>query len=112
MTTKLKIDINDEHLTFYMLSLYELIAKTSGEEKWNADNIRYDCTKINVSSSIYDAMEDRALSDPTLLQETRNDTKEIKTQFAMYWCMAGPKVDATLSRDAVEIFDGFILFED
>lgn len=105
MSTKIKVP-NLEAIGYSIISLYEAVAQELGEENWNGDNIRFDCTKINVAKNIYDAMVATAVEQ--LIHKASEDT--IRTEFAMMWCMSGPKAVDGLSKNEVEIFEGFIYF--
>lgn len=105
MSTKIKVP-NLKVIGYSIISLYEAVAQELGEENWNADNIRFDCTKINVAKNIYDAMVATAVEQ--LIHKASEDT--IRTEFAMMWCMSGPKEIDGLSKNEVEIFEGFIYF--
>ena len=105
MSTKVRIP-NPEVIGYSIVSLYEVIAQTLGEKNWNAENIQFDCTKINVAKNIYDTMVATAVEQ--LRHKASEDT--IRTEFAMMWCMSGPKAVDGLSKNEVEIFEGFIYF--
>lgn len=88
-----------------IIELYEAAATEMGYA--NASEIKYDCTKINVAANIQDGFYDYYLA---LIRE--NDTysheNEARADITMLLVMSGPKVDANLKANEVEIFDGFI----
>lgn len=79
---------------------YSFIATALGHDP-DCRNIRYDCTKINVSPLIqhtwYTKFEECKLGDPVSL--------------TMLLCISGPKVDITLQGYTVEVLDGCINYE-
>ena len=76
-------------------SLYDVIALAI-EPEADVENLLYDCTKICVSSGIWDRFFNR--------MEQKGYTK---ADVAMYWCIHGPKVDEKLTGLEVEIYEGF-----
>ena len=105
MSTKVRIP-NPEIIGFSIVSLYEVIAQTLGEKNWNAENIQFDCTKINVAKNIYNAMEASAVEQFGY----KHRAEDIQTEFAMLWCMSGPKAIDGLATNEVEVEEGFISF--
>lgn len=105
MSTKVRIP-NPEVIGFSIVSLYEIIAQTLGEKNWNAENIQFDCTKINVAKNIYNAMESSAVEQFGY----KHRAEDIQTEFAMLWCMSGPKAIDGLATNEVEVEEGFISF--
>lgn len=92
-------------MDYSLVSLCEIVAKQMGE-RWNADNIRFDCRKINVAKNIYKMMEEAAVIE---FGEQHGD-ESVRNQFAMMWCMSGPKAMDHLKDDEVEIKDGFVTY--
>jgi hypothetical protein len=105
MSTKVRIP-NPEVIGYSIVSLYEVVAQALGEKNWNAENIQFDCTKINVAKNIYNAMEASAVEE----FGCKHRAKDIKTEFAMLWCMSGPKAIDGLANNEVEVEEGFISF--
>lgn len=98
---------NTENIGWRLMSLYETVAAQMGED-WSADNIRFDCTKINVSKHMYAKMEAAAVEE----LGHKYDEESIRNEFAMMWCMSGPKAIDGLARNEVEVFDGFVTYEE
>lgn len=97
---------NPEIIGYSIVKLYEAVAKELGEKNWNAENIRFDCTKINVAKNIYNAMESSAVEEFGY----KHRAEDIQTEFAMLWCMSGPKAIDGLGTNEVEVEEGFICF--
>ena len=76
--------------------LYDRIAMVLGYE--DVSNLRYDCTKIDVATNIYDNI--------MAYYDYEKDVPDYER--AMIWCCYGPKAIKELSDDTVRIEDGFI----
>ena len=76
-------------------NLYDIVAEKLGHDP---SKCHYNCTKIEVSENIAQAIED-----------CYNDgTSDWKMTFGMHWCCFGPKEDKTLPDNTVRIEEGFI----
>ena len=90
---------------YSLTELYDLVAKEMG---YNSADCKYDCRKVNIAANIQDnlyAYYDKLVreTDPTA---TDND---IRVGTTMLLVMCGPKVDADLKANEVEVFNGFIV---
>lgn len=101
---KFKLE-NIDGVGYSLIALYESVAKQMGED-CNAENIRFDCTKINVAKSIYAQMEDAAIAK---FGETHGE-EGVRNEFAMMWCMSGPKAVPHLASGEIEVLDGFVTY--
>lgn len=93
------------HNPLSLTEFYDFVALELGCN--NQEDIKYDCTKVNIAENIQDGFYDYYTklameTDPVL---SEND---IKTGITMLLAMSGPKVDKALKANEVEIFDGFI----
>ena len=84
---------------------YDKVAREIGYI--SVDNLVYDCRHINISNDIQDNFfayykEIAREKDPHI------SDNEINTGTCMLLAMAGPKVDAELKENTIEVFDGFI----
>lgn len=82
-----------------IIHLYDMVARLMGNE--DTSNLRYNCTKINVSQDISDVIE--------LAYRTDAYITDWKLAFGTDWCCYGPKVDESLPGATVEVQDGFIV---
>ena len=78
-----------------IVNLYDIVAKQLGHDRTKC---HYDCTKIEVSEDIAQAIED-AYND---------GTSDWKMTFGMHWCCFGPKENKELPDSTVRIEPGFI----
>lgn len=78
-------------------NLYDMVAVLLGQD---SEKCHYDCTKLEVSTDIVDAIE------ATYRDGADND--DWKMTFGMHWCCFGPKVNEELPKNTVEVYDGFI----
>ena len=69
---------------------------------------RYDCTKINVAANIQDKFYEH-YHEIARKRDASMSESEINVGITMLLAMSGPKVDATLKANEVEIFDGFVV---
>ena len=83
---KIKVDAVEECITAF----YDRVARSF--DLTPSDNLHYDCTKIEVSNDIADAVE-RFYGD--------------RMTFAMLWICSGPKVNESLNDGEVLVHDGF-----
>ena len=88
-----------------LMEFYDTVAREMGIEPTSETN--YDCRKVNVSVAMQDGFYEYY---HTLARETKPMMHEndIKTGTTMLLAMSGPKVDAELKGNEVEVFDGFI----
>lgn len=75
--------------------LYDLVAEKLGHDP---SKCKYNCTKIEVSENIAQAIENRY----------NDGTSDWKMTFGMHWCCFGPKEDKTLPDNTVRVEEGFI----
>ena len=80
-------------------AFYFYLARQLGHNPEEADNIRFDCTKINISNNIQDKW-------------FCGIPQSQKTSFAMLLVCSGPKTDDSLPDNVIMIDDGFISYED
>lgn len=88
-----------------LMEFYDAVAREIGIEP--TSETKYDCRKVNISVSIQDGFYEyysklARETDPSI---SEND---IKAGITMLLAMSGPKVDMSLPKNAVEVFDGFI----
>lgn len=102
--TRFKLESIDT-VGYNITALYEIVASQMGET-WNADNIRFDCTKINVAKNIYRVMEEAAVEK----FRGRHSEEGVRNEFAMTWCFAGPKAIDRLADNEVEVEEGFVTY--
>ena len=63
---------------------------------------------VNVAKNIFLAMEESAVEK----FRDRHSEEGIRNEFAMMWCVSGPKAIDGLARNEVEVFDGFVTYEE
>lgn len=102
----MKILISNSHCG--LAEFYDAVAKEMGHV--DVSELHYDCRKINVSEEIQDNIIEyyhkaARETDPTLSES------DIKVGTAMTLITSGPKLDVTLKANEVEVFDGFICFQ-
>ena len=88
-----------------VVELFDSIARQMGYI--NADELNYDCRKINVAKNIQDMFYEFYTQLTKEADDTMPDS-DIKVGITMLLAMSGPKVDKNLADDEVEIFEGFI----
>lgn len=86
-------------------TLYDAVAREMGIQP--TIDTKYDCTKINVAPNIQDGFYEFYSSNAKVINPTTSET-DIRVGITMLLAMSGPKVDAALKANEVEIFDGFI----
>lgn len=88
-----------------LMEFYDTVAREMGIAP--TSEIKYDCRKVNIAENIQDGFYEyySALARETDPSISEND---IKTGITMLLAMSGPKVDMSLPKNAVEVFDGFI----
>lgn len=88
-----------------LMEFYNAVAREMGIEP--TSETRYDCKKVNVSTTIQDGFYEYY---STLARETEPMLSEndIKVGTTMLLAISGPKMDANLKGNEVEVFDGFI----
>lgn len=87
-----------------IVEFYIAVAKEMGID---ASEVNFDCRRINIASNIQDGFYEYYSK---LARETDPNISEndIRIGITMLLAMSGPKVDAALKANEVEIFDGFI----
>lgn len=91
--------------SYSLPEFYDTVAREMGIAP--TSEIKYDCRKVNIAENIQDGFYEyySALARETDPSISEND---IKTGITMLLAMSGPKVDMSLPKNAVEVFDGFI----
>ena len=87
----------DEQMKQMLTPFYETVASVAGYEVKQEDI--FDCTKVNVSANVQENI---------IAAYQEKDTSLEKSSVISVLLMAGPKVDAGLPDNTVEIFDGYI----
>lgn len=84
---------------------YDNVAREMGIEP--TSKTQYDCTKINVAANIQDDFYEYylALTKANDIYPNENDAR---VGITLLLAMSGPKVNADLKANEVEVFDGFI----
>lgn len=85
---------------YSITELYDTVAALMGKE---TTELKYDCRQINVASNIQDSFFAHYREENQNLSDT-----DFKMNMSMLLVCYGPKVDATLSENEVEVFEGFI----
>lgn len=88
-----------------IIECYEAIARQMGYA--HTKKLHYNCTKVNVAQNIQDGFYEFYTKKETRSNPNVN-TRELQVQITMLLAMSGPKVDAELKANEVEVFDGFI----
>lgn len=90
---------------YSVTDLYDFVATEIG---YDPADCHYDCRKINIAANIQDGFYEyyKILARETDPTTTDND---IKISTTMLLVMSGPKVDADLKANEVEVFNGFIV---
>ena len=96
---KLKIPNKNYGVT----ELYDVVAELMG---YDANEIIYDCCKINIAKNIQDGIYEKYLE---LGMENKIPKADILAGVTMLLACSGPKVDANLADNEVEVLDGFVL---
>ena len=86
-------------------TLFDIVARKMGIQP--TINTQYDCRKINVAPNIQDGFYEFYSSNAKVINPSTSET-DIRAGVTMLLAVSGPKVDATLKANEVEIFDGFI----
>ena len=89
--------LSDEQMKQILTPFYETVASVAGYEVKQED--MFDCTKVNVSTKVQENI---------IAAYQEKDTSLEKSSVISVLLMAGPKVDAGLPDNTVEIFDGYI----
>lgn len=94
-----------ENKSYSIVGLFDAVATEMGY--LIPDKLKYDCRHINVASNIQDGFYDYYT---TLAREEDPNASEtdIRISITMLLAIAGPKVDASLEDNEVEVFEGFI----
>ena len=88
-----------------LVKFYDRGAKTMGYSKVN--NLKYDCRKINIAPNIQENFFAR-YKEIILAKQPVMSESDINANITILLAMSGPKVDASLKANEVEVFDGFI----
>lgn len=89
--------LSDGQMKQILTPFYETVASVAGYEVKQEDI--FDCTKVNVSANVQENI---------IAAYQEKDTSLEKSSVISLLLMAGPKVDAGLPDNTVEIFDGYI----
>ncbi len=89
--------LSDEQMKQILTPFYETVASVAGYEVKQED--MFDCTKVNVAANVQENI---------IAAYQEKDTSLEKSSVISVLLMAGPKVDAGLPDNTVEIFDGYI----
>ncbi len=89
--------LSDEQMKQMLTPFYETVASVAGYEVKQEEI--FDCTKVNVSANVQENI---------IAAYQDKDTDLEKSSVISILLMAGPKVDAGLPDNTVEIFDGYI----
>lgn len=89
--------LSDEQMKLMLTPFYETVASMAGYEVKQEDI--FDCTKVNVAANVQENIIAAYQEKGTSLE---------KSSVISLLLMAGPKVDAGLPDNTVEIFDGYI----
>lgn len=92
-----------ENKPYSIVGLFDAVASEMG----HTGKLNYDCRHINVASNVQDGFYDYYT---TLAREEDPNASEtdIRISITMLLAIAGPKVDASLADNEVEVFEGFI----
>ena len=91
------ICLSDEQMKQMLTPFYEMVASAAGYEVEQED--MFDCTKVNVAANVQENI---------IAAYQEKDASIEKGSVISVLLMAGPKVDAGLPDNTVEIFDGYI----
>ncbi len=91
---KIKVPVKKEGI----VSFYDSVASQLGY----GENVRYDCTKIQVSNERAEAIEE------SFKDADDSGTDAWKFNFGASWVNFGPKVSESLHDDEVEVENEFI----
>ncbi|MFG6344835.1 MAG: hypothetical protein K1W35_13970 [Lachnospiraceae bacterium] len=91
------VSLSDEQMKQILTPFYETVAAAAGYEVKQEDI--FDCTKVNVAANVQENI---------IAAYQEKDTSLEKSSVISLLLMAGPKVDAGLPDNTVEIFDGYI----
>lgn len=80
---------------------YDVIAEKLGYS--DTSELQYDCRKINVAPNIQDSFFVQYREAYPDLSES-----DLNVHVGMLLVCSGPKMDATLKENEVEVFDGFV----
>lgn len=89
--------LSDEQMKQILTPFYETVASVAGYEVKQED--MFDCTKVNVAANVQENI---------IAAYQEKEAGLEKTSVISVLLMAGPKVDAGLADNTVEIFDGYI----
>ncbi len=89
--------LSNEQMKRMLTPFYETVASMAGYEVKQEDI--FDCTKVNVAANVQENI---------IVAYQEKDTSLEKSNVISLLLMAGPKVDARLPDNTVEIFDGYI----
>lgn len=94
-----------ENKPYSIVGLFDAVAMEMGYSV--PTELKYDCRHINVASNVQDGFYDYYA---TLAREEDPNASEtdIRISITMLLAIAGPKVDASLEDNEVEVFEGFI----
>lgn len=89
-----------------LAEFYDEVAREMGIKP--TSETKYDCTKVNVAANIQDGFYDYYLA-LTKANDIYAHENEARAGITILLAMSGPKVNADLKANEVEVFDGFIV---
>lgn len=93
-----------KNANYSLPDFYNEVAREIGVD---TSEVNFDCRNINIAANIqdgfYEYYEAQARETDPYISEN-----DVKVGITMMLAMSGPKVDANLKANEVEIFDGFI----
>lgn len=97
--------ITMENKPYSIVSLFDAVAMEMGY--LTTGKLKYDCRNINVASNVQDSFYDYYTA--LAMEEDPNASEtDIRISITMLLAIAGPKVDASLEDNEVEVFEGFV----
>ena len=88
-----------------LVEFYDMVAREMTYLDTSA--LSYDCTKINIAPNIQEKFYEFYSENAKVINPTTSEI-DIRMGITLLLAVSGPKVDATLKANEVEIFDGFI----
>lgn len=85
--------------------LYQSAARELGYTE--VDELYFDCRKINITKEMQDCLYD-FYTQKANEQDVIPSENDIKMNITMMLAISGPKVNAALKANEVEVLDGFI----
>ena len=91
--------------SYGLVEFYEAVAKEMGY--LIPDELHYNCCKVNVAPNIQDGFYNYYL-ELIKAEDPNMPESEASCQITMLLAISGPKADANLEANEVEVFEGFI----